>query len=345
MDPNRIQNLKNQAISSILEANSDQELEELRIAYLGRKGRITQLLKKIPSLSQPERKEIGQLANDAKKAIEEALADARKAQTTKKVDLDKEWLDITAPGKKPSLGHLHLVTEAIQEITTIFEKIGFTRVTYPEVEWDWYAFEGLNMPENHPARDVWETFFIDKLKNKKYGEAVLTPHTSSGQVREIEKRKPPIRMLNIAKCYRRQSDVSHSPMFYQFEGLHIDKGINLTHLKGTIDYFAKTFFGPNRKTRLRPYHFRFTEPSMEIDVSCDVCQGKGCRLCKKGWLELAGSGMVHPAVLKNGDIDPSKYSGYAFGFGVERALMMKSGLKLDDLRLLYTNDLRFLKQF
>ncbi len=345
MDINIIQNLKNQAISSILEAKSDKELEELRIAYLGRKGKITQLLKEIPSLSSSERREIGQIANDAKKAIEQALINSKKAQTAKKIDVSKEWLDVSAPGKKPQIGNTHLVTEAIQEITTIFEKIGFTRVAYPEVEWDWYAFEGLNMPENHPARDVWETFFIAKLKSKKYGEAVLTPHTSSGQVREIEKRKPPIRMLNIAKCYRRQSDVSHSPMFYQFEGLHVEKGINLTHLKGTIDYFAKTFFGPNRKIRLRPYHFRFTEPSMEIDVSCDVCKGKGCRLCKQGWLELAGSGMVHPAVLKNGDIDPNEYSGYAFGFGVERALMMKSGLKLDDLRLLYTNDLRFLKQF
>lgn len=345
METKRIQNLKNQAISSILEAESDQELEELRIAFLGRKGEITQLLKKVPSLSPSERKEMGQLANDAKKAIEQALDEAKRAQAVKKIDIDKEWLDITAPSKKPAVGHLHLVTEAIQEITTIFEKIGFTRVAYPEVEWDWYAFEGLNMPENHPARDIWETFFIADLKNKKYGEAVLTPHTSSGQVREMERRKPPIRMLNIAKCYRRQSDVSHSPMFYQFEGLHVDKNINLTQLKGVIDYFVKAYFGPNRKTRLRPHHFRFTEPSMEVDVSCDVCQGKGCRLCKQGWLELAGSGMVHPAVLKNEGIDPTKYSGYAFGFGVERVLMMKSGLKLDDLRLLYTNDLKFLKQF
>jgi len=345
MDINKIQNLKNQAISSILEAKSDKELERLRIAYLGRKGKITQILKGIPSLGPSERKEIGQIANDAKKAVEQALADAKKAETVKKIDLDKDWIDITAPGKKPPLGHIHLVTDAIQEITQIFEKIGFTRIAYPEVEWDWYAFEGLNMPENHPARDEWETFFIADLQNKRYGNAVLTPHTSSGQVRELEKSKPPIRMLNITKCYRRQSDISHSPMFYQFEGLHVDKGINLTHLKGTIDYFAKAYFGPNRETRLRPFHFQFTEPSIEVDVSCDICQGKGCRLCKEGWLELAGAGIVHPTVLKYGGIDPEKYSGYAFGFGVERVLMMKSGLKLDDLRLLYANDLKFLKQF
>jgi len=346
MESNRIQNLKNQAISSILEAQSDEELEELRIAYLGRKGRITQLLKEIPSLSPSERKEIGQLANDAKNAIEQALADSKRAQAAKEIDIDKEWLDVTAPGKRPSVGHLHLVTEAIQEITTIFEKIGFTRVAYPEVEWDWYAFEGLNMPENHPARDEWETLYIDHLENKKYGHAVLTPHTSSGQLREMKRLgKPPIRMLNIAKCYRRQSDVSHAPMFYQFEGLVIDKGINITHLKGTLDYFAKQYFGPNRKTRIRPFHFQFTEPSIEVDVSCDICQGKGCRLCKQGWLELGGAGMVHPIVLKNGGIDPEKYTGFAFGWGVERVLMMKAGLKIDDLRLLYTNDLRFLKQF
>lgn len=346
MESNRIQNLKNQAISSILEAKSDEELEELRIAYLGRKGRITQLLKEIPSFSPSERKEIGQLANDAKNAIEQALADSKRAQAVKEIDIDKEWLDVTAPGKRPSVGHLHLVTEAIQEITTIFEKIGFTRMAYPEVEWDWYAFEGLNMPENHPARDEWETLYIDRLEHKKYGRVVLTPHTSSGQLREMKRLgKPPIRMLNIAKCYRRQSDVSHAPMFYQFEGLVIDKGINITHLKGTLDYFAKQYFGPNRKTRIRPFHFQFTEPSIEVDVSCDICQGKGCRLCKQGWLELGGVGMVHPIVLKNGGIDPEKYTGFAFGWGVERVLMMKAGLKIDDLRLLYTNDLRFLKQF
>jgi len=345
MDVNKIQNLKNQAISSIIEAKSDKELEELRIAYLGRKGRITQLLKEIPSLGASERKKIGQIANDAKKAIEQALADSKKAQAVKKIDIDKEWLDITAPGRKPQIGHLHLVTEAIQEITTIFEKIGFTRVSYPEVEWDWYAFEGLNMPENHPARDEWETLYIDRLEHKKYGRAVLTPHTSSGQLREMQQRKPPIRMLNIAKCYRRQSDVSHAPMFYQFEGLVVDEGITITHLKGTLDYFAKQYFGPNRKTRIRPFHFQFTEPSIEVDVSCDICQGKGCRLCKQGWLELGGAGMVHPIVLKNGGIDPEKYTGFAFGWGVERVLMMKAGLKIDDLRLLYSNDLRFLKQF
>jgi len=343
MDISKIQNLKNQAISAVLEAQSDDELERLRIAYLGRKGEITQLLKTIPSLSASEKKEIGQSINDAKKAIEQAIKDTKKSQQTQKIDFDQEWLDVTAPGKRPAVGHLHLVTETIEEITDIFEKIGFTRKTYPEVEWDWYSFGALNMPENHPARDDWETLYLDKLKHQKYGRAVLTPHTSSGQIREMEQQKPPIRMLNIAKCYRRQADVSHAPMFYQFETLVVDKDINITHLKGTLDYFARQYFGKDRKTRIRPFHFQFTEPSFEIDVTCIVCGGQGCPVCKDGWLELGGAGMVHPLVLKHGGIDPEKYSGFASGFGVERVLMMKYGL--DDIRLLFNGDLRFLNQF
>ena len=217
---------------------------------------------------------------------------------------------------------------------------------YPEVDWDWYAFESLNMPASHPARDDWETFIVDAPEHPKLGKIVLTPHTSNGQVREMERLgHPPIRMVNIAKCYRRQSDVSHTPMFHQFEGLVIDENINITHLKGTIDYFVKQFFGPNRKSRLRPYHFQFTEPSFEVDVTCDICLGKGCKLCKEGWLELGGAGMVHPNVLKAGKIDSEKYTGFAFGWGVERTYMMKSGLKIPDLRLLYSNDIRFLNQF
>jgi phenylalanyl-tRNA synthetase alpha chain len=209
------------------------------------------------------------------------------------------------------------------------------------------------MEEGHPARDDWETFFLDTPKHKENGEMVLTPHTSSGQTREMKRLKvPPMRMINIAKCYRRQSDVSHYPMFHQFEGLVVDEGISVVHLKGTLDYFARNFFGPKRKTRLRPYHFQFTEPSFEVDISCDICDGKarlpdgqGCKLCKEGWLELGGCGMVHPVVLKNGGIDPKKYSGFAFGWGVERTFMMKSGLSIPDIRLLYSSDLRFLRQF
>ena len=189
-----------------------------------------------------------------------------------------------------------------------------------------------------------ETFFIQNLKHPKYGEAVLTPHTSSGQLREIQRLgKLPVRMLNVAKCYRRQVDISHAPMFYQFEGLVIDQGINITHLKGTLDFFVKQYFGPQREARVRPFHFQFTEPSFEVDVSCIVCGGRGCRVCKQGWMELGGAGMVHPTVLKNGGLDPTKYTGFAFGWGVERVLMMK--YKIDDIRLLFSGDLRFLEQF
>jgi phenylalanyl-tRNA synthetase alpha chain len=256
-----------------------------------------------------------------------------------------EKIDVTNPGIKPPLGHLHLVTQAIEEISSIFEKIGFERVRYPEVEWDWYAFEALNFPENHPARDDWETFFIKGAPDPKKGSQLLTPHTSSGQIREMERKAPPIRMLNIAKCYRRQSDVSHVPMFHQFEGLLIDKDISITHLKGTLDYFVKCWFGEKRQSRIRPYHFQFTEPSFEVDVTCGVCLGIGCKLCKEGWLEMGGAGMVHPNVLKAGGINPEKYTGFAFGWGIERVLMMREGLNIDDLRLLYSNNLDFLTQF
>ena len=347
---NKVQNLKNQAISSILEAKTEEELEELRISYLGRKGSLTEILKEIPKLPAKKRAELGRVGNDAKQALEEAIHSQQKTLRRSAYNLEGEWLDVSAPGEKPAQGHLHVITQAIGEITDIFEKIGFQRVRYPEVEWDWYAFEGLNMPPNHPARDEWETFFIKDLFNKKYGRGVLTPHTSSGQLRQMEQQKPPIRMLNITKCYRRQIDASHVPMFYQFEGLVVDKNIAITHLKGTLNYFAQQYLGKNRKIRIRPFHFQFTEPSFEVDVTCSICQGnarlpdgRGCPVCKEGWLELGGAGMVHPTVLKNGGIDPQKYTGFAFGWGVERLLMMKYGI--DDIRLLFSGDLRFLRQF
>ncbi|MFA4871549.1 MAG: phenylalanine--tRNA ligase subunit alpha [Patescibacteria group bacterium] len=321
------------------------ELEELENKFLSRKnGALTLLLKELKDLSKEEVAAVGKLANEVKNYINEQIALFNNKLSGRKNG--GVAFDITLPGQPPALGHLHLVTQAIREISSIFEKIGFERVRYPEVEWDYYAFESLNMPLDHPARDEWETFFIDRQPiNKKYGQRILTPHTSSGQVREMEKGKLPIRMMNISKCYRRQMDVSHVPMFHQFEGLVIDKDINITHLKGTIEYFVKQFFGPDREIRLRPHHFQFTEPSFEIDVSCGVCGGKGCKMCKEGWLELAGSGMVHPNVLKAGGVDPTKYSGFAFGWGVERCYLMKSGLNIDDIRLMYKNDLRFLQQF
>lgn len=358
----KLLSLKNNALSLILDAKTLKELEELRIHFLGRNGEITKLLKELPKISVGERPEAGKVANEIKNILEDTI-NQKEQELSKKKHADRPLLDVTEPGKKPALGHLHLVTEAIREITEIFAHIGFTRVRYPEVEWDWYAFEALNFPENHPARDDWETFFMKEKAHEKYGPMLLTPHTSSGQIREMLKLNKQevsgkrltgvrpesfnvnIKMLNIAKTYRRQSDVSHTPMFHQFEGLVVGEKIAITHLKGTLDYFAKSYFGENRKARIRPYHFQFTEPSFEVDVSCGVCLGKGCKLCKEGWLELGGAGMVHPNVLKYGGIDPAKYTGFAFGWGVERVLMMKEGIEIDDLRLLYSNDLDFLKQF
>ncbi len=334
-------NLKNQAIAQIGDAQTSEELEQIRIDLIGRTGKLTNLIKEIRKLTGDERKEVGYVINETKNTIEEFLG----AQRSKIKNATREWFDETIPGEKSQRGHTHLVTQGINEIADVFEKIGFQRLRYPEVEWDWYAFEALNFPESHPARDDWETFFVDTPASTKYGPMILTPHTSSGQVREMQRTKPPIRMVNIAKCYRRQYDSRHLIMFHQFEGLVIDEGISLVNLKGTLDYFAKTFFGKNRKTRLRPYHFQFTEPSFEVDITCGVCNGKGCKLCKEGWLELGGAGMVHPNVLKAGGVDSKKYTGFAFGWGVERVIMMKSGLNLPDIRLLYSSDLRFLKQF
>jgi len=319
---------------------------------LGGKSELSKLTHQIRLVPSADRGQVGTVVNDVKKSILNAInkkGTGNRGQGT-------ETFDPTMPGIRPPEGHLHIVTQAIEEITRIFERISFTRVRHPEADWDYYAFEALNMPANHPARDEWETFFIEsqksKVKSQKFSKIVLTPHTSNGQVREMEKGKLPIRMINIAKCYRRQIDVSHTPMFHQFEGLYVDKNVSIGHLKGVLDYFAKQFFGPERKTRIRPFHFQFTEPSFEVDISCGVClgqarlpDGQGCKLCKQGWLELGGAGMVHPVVLKNGGVDTTTYNGFAFGWGVERTYMMKAGTRLDDIRLLYSNDVRFLEQF
>lgn len=341
---NQLKKVKEQFLTESQAVQSLADLDNLTNKFLGRKsGLLTNLMKGLKGLNKKEIKEIGQLANETKNYFltQVDLLKNKLGQTK-----GEGFFDPTLPGILPPLGHLHLVSQAIREIAEIFEQIGFSRQRYSEVEWDYYAFEALNMPSDHPARDEWETFFIDsKPTNKRLGQRILTPHTSSGQVREMEKGKLPIRMMNISKTYRRQIDVSHTPMFHQFEGLVVDQDINLTHLKGTIDYFVKKFFGAKREIRLRPHHFKFTEPSFEVDISCGVCGGVGCKMCKEGWLELAGAGLVHPNVLKFGGIDPEKYSGFAFGWGVERCYMMKSGLNIDDMRLLYKNDLRFNQQF
>lgn len=340
-------------------------IAELTTKYLGKKGKFNTLAQSIRLVATNERKDAGQILNDLKNALEKGISKLEADQNS-----TVEWTDLTVPGLKPRQGHMHPVSQAMEEVTQIFERIGFTRVRYPEVDWDHYVFEALNMPPNHPARDEWETFFIDAPIDKKFGKVVLTTHTSNGQVREMERlnAQPPIRMINIARCYRRQQDATHTQMFHQFEGLVVDKGITIQNLKGTLDYFAQEFYGPGTKSRIRPFHFQFTEPSFEVDFSCHICGGTGlveskeipsgddtrgeklstrvkCKFCKSGWHEVGGAGMVHPNVLKAGGIDPDVYTGFAFGWGVERTYTLKPGLNIDDIRFFYSGEMRFLEQF
>ncbi|OGD70250.1 phenylalanine--tRNA ligase subunit alpha [Candidatus Collierbacteria bacterium RIFCSPLOWO2_01_FULL_50_23] len=326
-----LKDISKQATAGTTTAGTISELKEIETKYLGRHGEFNQYFDQLPKEEKPKQ---GATFNLAKQKYS--------AEVQKKSDeiIGRESareFDVTVPGILPSIGHLHLITGAIEEITGIFEKIGFIRRRYPEIDTDWYAAEGLNIPKDHPARDDQETFYVSD-------NVVLTPHTSNGQLREMEAmKKPPIKMINIGKTYRRQIDISHTPMFHQFEGLLIDKNIDITHLIGVGNYFVQHYFGRDRRIRLRPHHFQFTEPSFEIDITCGVCGGLDCRLCKAGWLELGGAGMVHPTVLKNGGIDPKKYSGFAFGWGVERVLAMKNNLP--DIRNIYSTDLRILNQF
>jgi phenylalanyl-tRNA synthetase alpha chain len=342
--------IRSEIKTKISQIKSVDDLEKLKTAYLGKHGLINQLLTKIKDLPLEQKKTYGAKINQLKNVLIGQLKTKEKELNS----FNEGFFDSTLPGKKYPQGHLHPLTYVIEEIAEIFQKLGFVRLSYPEVEWEHFAFEVLNMPSNHPARDDFETFFINSPFNKKYGRMVLSPHTSSGQVREMLRlnSKPPIRMINIAKCYRPNWDTTHTPMFHQFEGLCIEKNINISHLKWTIEYFVKNFFGSVRQIRLRPFHFQFTEPSFEIDVSCGVCGGTGyldngekCRVCKSGWLELAGAGMVHPNVLKAGGIDPKEYRGWAFGFGPERCMMMREEMNLSDIRILYSGEIRFLEQF
>ncbi len=330
-------------VEKIKNAVTVEDVNELEIKYLGRNGEINKLLAGIKNKPDEEKKEYGQKINKLKQSIEQLISEKKKDLEYKKSDV---FFDRTLPGKIYPKGSLHIISYAIEEITKIFEKIGFIRVSYPEVDWEYGAFESLNMPSGHPARDDVETSFIETAPHPRFGKMVLTPHTSNGQNREMRRAKrPPIRMINISKCYRPNWDVTHTPMFHQFEGLCVDKGITIANLKGTLDYFAEKYFGKGTKTRLRPHHFQFTEPSFEVDTTCRVCNGKGigCKVCKSGWLELGGCGMVHPNVLKEGGINEKTFSGWAFGFGIERVIMMKYGL--DDIRNYYSGDIRFLEQF
>lgn len=330
--------IKQEALDAIHSANAD--LEQIRIRYLGKKGELTSVLRGMGSLSPEERPAFGQLANEVRQNIEAALADRVRAQKQAALEkkLESEKIDVTFPATSSRVGTLHPLTQVQRRIEDIFIGMGFSIVEGPEVEYDYYNFQALNIPENHPARDTQDTFYItDKI--------LLRSQTSPVQVRTMEKQKPPIRIISPGRVYRSDAvDATHSPLFHQIEGLVVDKGITMGDLKGMLETFAKTLFGEEARLRFRPHHFPFTEPSAEVDVSCFVCGGKGCRVCKnEGWIEILGAGMVHPNVLSNCDIDPEVYSGFAFGLGVERIAMKKYGI--DDMRLLYDNDIRFLEQF
>lgn len=324
----------------LAEIKTLQELQDLKVKYLGKKGEITSMLKGLGGMTPEERPVFGQKVNQLREELEKAM-ERRERDVKEKIleqRLQKEKIDVTMPGKNIELGSVHPITQVIQEVEEIFLGMGYSIADGPEVETAVYNFDKLNTPPDHPARDLQDTFYITE-------DVILRTQTSPVQARVMENQKPPIKIICPGAVYRSDTlDATHSPVFHQIEGLVIDKNITMSDLKGTLEMFAKNCLGQNTKVRFRPHHFPFTEPSAEADVSCFVCGGKGCRVCKQeGWIELLGCGMVHPKVLENCGIDPNEYSGFAFGFGVERIAMAKFGI--DDLRLLYENDVRFLKQF
>jgi len=338
----KLEQLKIEVIAALSEASTEQALELLRVKYLGKKGEITAILKQMGSLSAEERPIVGQLANQVRADIEDAVA--KKAAELEAQSLSErlisEALDVTVPGKAVSIGHRHPTTIVLDEVKDIFIGMGFDIAEGPEVELSVYDFDKLNIPATHPAREWTDTFYITE------DESVhLRCQTSPVQVRVMENQKPPIRVISPGRVYRKDEvDASHSPMFHQIEGLVVDKGVTMGDLKGTLNLLVSKLYGENTKTRFRPHHFPFTEPSCEVDVQCVVCGGNGCRTCKQsGWLELLGAGVVHPKVLAGCGIDPDVYSGFAFGIGLDRMTMLRFGI--DDMRLLFENDLRFLKQF
>lgn len=335
-----IEKIKNMAKKEVNEASNIKALEELRVKYLGKKGEITQKLKELSTVSAELKPMLGKLLNNVKRDIEKLLA--LQMETVRnlalKEELERERIDVTIPGKRCMIGARHPLNATTNEIVRIFSSMGFSVVAGPEIEWEKYNFDMLNIPKKHPARAESDTFFIND-------ELALRTQTSSVQARYMETHKPPIRIVSPGRVYRiDEIDATHSPMFHQIEGLIVERKINMAHLKHTLDAFAKAFYGSDTKTRFRPHHFQFTEPSAEMDVSCFNCGGTGCRVCKnEGWIELLGCGMVHPKVLAMCGIDPDKYTGFAFGMGLDRATMQK--FAINNLKLFFENDVRFLKQF
>lgn len=335
-----LREIQKEATERLSQAQTLKELEELRIFYLGKKGKLTAILKQMGSLPKEERPLIGQLANEVRAGIEEVLQERAKRleKAALEKNLSEEALDITLPGTAFRIGHPHPLTMVLEEIKEIFFGMGFSVATGPEIETDYYNFEALNIPKHHPARDTQDTFYITE-------DLLLRTQTSPVQVRTMETTKPPVRIISPGRVFRTDAvDATHSPIFHQVEGLAVDEGITMADLKGTLEMFVKKLYGEDSVVRFRPHHFPFTEPSAELDTQCYLCHGKGCSVCKgEGFIELLGCGMVHPDVLANCGIDPEKYSGFAFGMGLERVAMRRFGI--DDMRLFYEGDMRFLSQF
>ena len=336
----KLKEIVDTALKQIEAATDSDKLNEVRVSFLGKKGELTQVLKSLKDVAPEDRPKVGQLVNEARETLEKRLDECKKDFEKKMLDLKlaTETIDVTLPAKKPMIGHRHPNTIALDEVKKIFIGMGYQVVDGPEIEYDYYNFEALNIPANHPAKDEQDTFYInDKL--------LLRTQTSSVQVHVMEKEKPPIRIIAPGRVFRSDEvDATHSPSFHQVEGLVIDKSVTFADLKGTLAEFARRIFGEETKVKFRPHHFPFTEPSAEMDVSCFKCGGKGCRFCKnEGWIEILGCGMVHPNVLEMRGIDPKEYQGFAFGMGLERIALLK--YEVDDMRLLYENDVRFLRQF
>lgn len=336
----KLQQIQEEAMRRIQESDALDKLNDVRVAFLGKKGELTAVLKGMKDIQPEERPLVGQWVNETREAIEKLLEESKTKLEAALMEqrLREEVIDVTLPAKKQEIGHRHPNTIALEEVERIFIGMGYEVVEGPEVEYDLYNFEKLNIPADHPAKDEQDTFYINK-------DIVLRTQTSPVQARVMEQGKLPIRMIAPGRVFRSDEvDATHSPSFHQVEGLVIDKHITFSDLKGTLEEFAKELFGPETKTKFRPHHFPFTEPSAEVDVSCFKCKGTGCRFCKgSGWIEILGCGMVHPHVLEMCGIDPNEYSGFAFGMGLERIALLK--YEIDDMRLLYENDTRFLKQF
>ncbi len=336
----QLEKIKSEALAKLGAADKLETLNDIRVAYLGKKGELTTVLKSMKDVAPEDRPKVGQMVNEVRAMIENKLEETREALARKarEEQMAKEVIDVTLPANRGRMGHSHPNAIALAEVERIFTGMGYEVVEGPEVEYDRYNFEKLNIPKGHPARDEQDTFYINE-------NILLRSQTSPVQVRTMENRKPPIRIIAPGRVFRSDAvDATHSPSFHQIEGLVIDKHVTFADLKGTLAEFAKELFGPETKVKFRPHHFPFTEPSAEVDVSCFKCGGKGCRFCKgSGWIEILGCGMVHPRVLEMCNIDPNEYSGFAFGVGLERIALLK--YEIDDMRLLYENDARFLKQF